>query len=136
MNIIADTNILIRFILADDENQYKSAIELFDKAKSITIPTLVLCETVWVLRGYKIDKKTIAQQIRAITQSEKIILADDEVKAGLDLLESGGDFADGVIAYIGRKLSPDRMGIFASFDQAAVRLLNQNGYSAFIPNAL
>jgi len=133
VNFVVDTNILIRFILADDENQHKTAAKLFEKAESITIPTIVLCETVWVLRSYKIDKKTIAEQIRAIVQSEKIILADDEVKAGLDLLESGGDFADGVIAYAGRRLSPNRSAVFTSFDQTAVCLLNQNDYSAFVP---
>jgi len=135
MNIVIDTNILIRFILADDENQYKSTLELFEKAESITIPTVVLCETAWVLRNYKFDKKTIAKYIRAIALSDKIVVADDEVNAGLNLLESGGDFADGVIAYVGRKLSPNKMAIFASFDQTAVRLLNQNDYSAFIPNS-
>ena len=133
MNVVIDTNILIRFILADDDKQYKSTLRLFDEADSITIPTVILCETVWVLQRYKIDRQEIAGQINAITHSDKVVVADDEVSAGLDLLEAGGDFADGVAAYVGRKMSPGGAAAFASFDQAAVRLLSQRGRSAFVP---
>jgi len=133
MNISIDTNVLVRFIIADDEAQYLSAIQLFQEATSITIPTMVLCETIWVLRGYKIDKKTLFEQITAIAQTEKIIIEDDVVKAGLDLMTLGGDFADGVAAYTGRRLSPDGKAAFASFDKNAVRLLSQYGHSAFVP---
>jgi len=134
VNVVIDTNVLIRFILADDDNQYQSAFKLFTDAESITIPTVVLCEMVWVLRGYKINRKIIAEQIRFLTQTEKIVLADDEVQAGLNLLEFGGDFADGVVAHTGRSLSPDGSAVFASFDQNAVRLLNQQGHLAFVPS--
>jgi len=133
MNISIDTNVLVRFIIADDEAQYLSALQLFQEATSITIPTMVLCETIWVLRGYKIDKKTLFEQISAIAQTEKIIIEDDVVKAGLDLMTLGGDFADGVAAYTGRRLSPDGKAAFASFDKNAVRLLSQYGHSAFVP---
>jgi len=134
VNVVVDTNVLIRFILADDDGQYQAALKLFENAESITIPAIVLCEMVWVLRGYKINRKIIAEQIKLLTQTEKIVLADDEVQAGLDLLESGGDFADGVAAYAGRRLSPSGSAVFASFDQAAVRLLNQQGHSARVPS--
>jgi len=134
MNISIDTNVLVRFIIADDEAQYASALQLFQEATSIAIPTVVLCETVWVLRGYKIDKKTLFEQISAIAQTEKIIIADDEVKAGLDLMAVGGDFADGVAAYTGRRLSPNGQAAFASFDKNAVRLLSQHGHTAFVPS--
>jgi len=40
-------------------------------------------------------------------------------EAGLSLLEAGGDFADGVIAYEGRWLGADT---FVSFDKKAVKL--------------
>jgi len=134
LNIVIDTNILLRFILADDEDQYQATIRLIEAAKSITIPTIVFCETVWVLKHYKIDRDTIVKQIRTIAQSEKVFVADDEVEAGLELMESGGDFADGVVAYVGRKLSPSRTAVFSSFDKNAVRLLSQRGHSAFVPS--
>jgi len=135
VNVVIDTNVLIRYILADADGQYKQALRLFEAANSITIPTVVLCETVWVLRSrYKVDRQDIAEQINAMSQTDKIILADDEVAAGLDVLESGGDFADGVAAYVGRRMSPDGAAAFASFDQAAVRLLSQRGHAAFVPS--
>jgi len=134
VNVAIDTNVLIRFMLADDEGQYQSTLKLFEDAISITIPTIVLCEAVWVLRRYKLDRNTIAEQIKALSQTEKIVIADDEVKAGLDLMASGGDFADGVAAYICRRLSPGGTAVFASFDQTAVRRLSQQGHSAFVPS--
>ena len=50
-------------------------------------------------------------------------LADDVVA----LLEAGGDFADGVIAYEGRWLGAD---CFVSFDKQAVALLAAQGHAA------
>jgi len=133
VNIAIDTNILLRFILADDDAQHASTLRLFDEADSITITTVVLCETVWVLQRYKIDRQDIAGQINAISNSGKVVVAEDEVSAGLSLLEAGGDFADGVAAYVGRRMSPNGAAAFASFDQTAVRLLSQNGHTAFVP---
>jgi predicted nucleic-acid-binding protein len=135
VNISVDTNILLRFILADDEAQHQSALRLFDEAGSIAIATVTLCEMVWVLQRYKIGRQEIAEQINALAHSDKVVVADDEVNAGLDLLEAGGDFADGVAAYVGRRLAPNGAAAFASFDQAAVRLLSQNGHLAFVPVA-
>ena len=42
------------------------------------------------------------------------------VEAGLALLDAGGDFADGVIAYEGNWLGAE---VFVSFDKKAVKLL-------------
>lgn len=52
------------------------------------------------------------------------------VEAGLALLEAGGDFADGIIAYDGRWLDGET---FVSFDTAAVKLLTARGYKALVP---
>jgi hypothetical protein len=49
------------------------------------------------------------------------------VEAGLAILATGGDFADGVIAYEGRGLGADT---FTSFDRSAVTLLEQRGVAA------
>lgn len=45
--------------------------------------------------------------------------------AGLAVLDAGGDFADGVIAYEGTWLGGD---IFVSFDKKAVALLSIQGH--------
>ncbi len=49
------------------------------------------------------------------------------VEAGLSVLEAGGDFADGVIAYEGNWLGGET---FVSFDKKAVALLTAQGQSA------
>jgi predicted nucleic-acid-binding protein len=49
------------------------------------------------------------------------------VEAGLAMLDAGGDFADGVIAYEGRWLGAET---FVSFDKKAVEMLAAQGVSA------
>ena len=49
------------------------------------------------------------------------------VDAGLAMLDVGGDFADGVIAYEGRWLGGET---FVSFDSKAVEMLNAQGQTA------
>jgi len=46
MNIVIDTNILVRFLIADDEAQYNAVFKLFEESETIVIPTIVLCETI------------------------------------------------------------------------------------------
>ena len=48
-------------------------------------------------------------------------------QAGLALLEAGGDFADGVIAWDGSFLGGET---FVSFDKKAVALLTKQGHAA------
>jgi len=48
-------------------------------------------------------------------------------EAGLAMLDAGGDFADGVIAFDGQGGGAD---IFASFDRKAVKLLAAKGLPA------
>jgi len=49
------------------------------------------------------------------------------VEAGLAVLDKGGDFADGAIAYEGRWLGGEE---FVSFDKEAVSLLQSQGRKA------
>jgi predicted nucleic-acid-binding protein len=49
------------------------------------------------------------------------------VEAGLAVLNAGGDFADGLIAYEGRWLGGN---IFVSFDKTAVSLIGAQGQQA------
>ena len=49
------------------------------------------------------------------------------IDAGLAVLDGGGDFADGVIAYEGKWLGAET---FVSFDKRAVERLTEQGISA------
>jgi predicted nucleic-acid-binding protein len=55
-----------------------------------------------------------------LLQVQQVVVNTPAVLAGLALLEAGGDFADGVIAFEGELLGGQE---FVSFDQQAVKLL-------------
>jgi predicted nucleic-acid-binding protein len=133
MNVTLDTNILLRHTVGDNAAQAAVAENIFQTAAEIVIPTHVFCEYVWTLRaGYKQDARAIATAIRAIVTTDNVVVDDDEVAAGLQMMDAGGDFADGVNAYAGTRMASGKT-VFASFDQKAVRLLNGHGVSAVVP---
>lgn len=128
MKITADTNVLARAILQDDPEQCRIARKLLQEAVLIAVPLPALCELVWILRrGAGLAKEDVAAAIRALADTEKVAMDRPAVEAGLALLESGGDFADGVIAHEGTWLGGDT---FVSFDRKAVALLSGQGRSA------
>jgi len=69
----------------------------------------------------------IAETIRSLVNGENVVVNRPAVEAGLALLDAGGDFADGVIAYEGNWLGAE---VFVSFDKKAVKLLAAQGESA------
>jgi predicted nucleic-acid-binding protein len=127
MKITADTHVLVRALVEDHAGQSKAAQSVLRKADivALTIPTL--CELVWVLRGYKIQPGDIAETIRGLLDSANVVVSRSTAEAGLAMLDAGGDFADGVIAYEGNWLGANT---FVSFDQKAVRLMETRGKSA------
>jgi predicted nucleic-acid-binding protein len=128
MKITADTNILVRALTGDDERQSKAAQAELTKADVVAIAIPALCELVWVLsQGYKVPTVEIADAIRRLVGSANVVTNRPAVAAGLAMLEAGGDFADGVIAYEGAWLGAE---MFVSFDRKAVRLMETQGVSA------
>ena len=93
---------------------------------AITVPCL--CELVWVLRSiYGFKRSDAAAAIRALLVARNVETNRPTVEAGLAMLDAGGDFADGVIAYEGKWLGADT---FVSFDKKAVEMLMAQGVSA------
>jgi predicted nucleic-acid-binding protein len=127
MRITADTNVLVRAFLEDHPEQSRVAQAALGRAEIITLTIASLCEFVWVLRTYKIEPSDIAATIRNLIDGANVVLNRPAAEAGLALLDAGGDFADGVIAYEGRWLGAD---IFVSFDKKAVKLMESRGDSA------
>jgi predicted nucleic-acid-binding protein len=68
----------------------------------------------------------IAEAIRGLINAANTVVNRPAVEAGLALMDAGGDFADGVIAYEGRWLGAET---FISFDKQAARLLANQGQS-------
>jgi predicted nucleic-acid-binding protein len=128
LKISVDTNVLARAVLKDDPKQSRKAIKLLEEASLIAVSLSCLCEFVWILRrGARLPAADVAAAIRALLDAENVTMNRPAVEAGLSILEAGGDFADGIIAYEGYWLGGEA---FVSFDVNAVRLLTQQGRTA------
>ena len=126
MKITVDTNVLIRAVVRDHEKQAIAADRILKSAEIIAVTLPCLCEFVWVLRRlYEFDREDIAAAIRALADTENVTLNRPALEAGLAILNAGGDFADGLIAYEGNWLGAET---FVSFDKKAVTLLAKQRY--------
>jgi predicted nucleic-acid-binding protein len=121
VKVTLDTNVLVRLATQDDTAQAAKALQALQNATLIAVPTPALCELVWVLlRGYRYAPAQVAQAVRTLIQVRHVVCHTPAVLAGLAVLESGGEFADGAIAYEGELLG----GLeFVTFDQQAAKLL-------------
>jgi len=128
VKITADTNVLIRAAVQDDPHQARQAAKLLQEADFVAVPVPVLCEFVWVLRrGYKKSSADISDAIHRLMNSANVVMNRPAIELGLSVLDAGGDFADGVIAYEGDWLGADE---FVSFDSKAVSVLQSQGTRA------
>ncbi|MCE2865934.1 MAG: type II toxin-antitoxin system VapC family toxin [Oxalobacteraceae bacterium] len=111
--------------MRDDTKQASAAAKILKTASLIAVSIPCLCEFVWVLRRvYSFDGESISAAIRALLDTRNVIMNRPAVEAGLALLEAGGDFADGAMAYEGTWLGGES---FVSFDKQAVELLAEQG---------
>lgn len=128
MKVVTDTNVLLRDVLHDDRRQARVAAEVLRRADLVAIPVSVFCEFAWVLRqGYKKSTTEVGEAIRFLIDSENVVTDRATVEAGLEILDQGGDFADGAIAYEGQWRGAEE---FVSFDKWAVSLLKARGRKA------
>jgi predicted nucleic-acid-binding protein len=128
MKITVDTNVLVRAVVRDDERQARTATKLLKEAELIAVPLPCLCEFVWVLRRvYNFGQQDIAAALEALLNASNVAVNRSHVDAGLAILNEGGDFADGLIAYEGSWLGGKT---FVSFDKKAVSLISEQGLSA------
>ncbi len=128
MKIAADTNVLVRAVVRDDKMQAEVAARVLRNASLVAVAISSLCELVWVLRRtYGFSAAEASAAIRALIGAGNVEADRLMVAAGLAMLDAGGDFADGVIAYEGRWLGAET---FVSFDKKAVEMLKAQGQPA------
>jgi predicted nucleic-acid-binding protein len=128
MKVAVDTNVLVRAVVRDDRVQGQIAAKWLRNSSPLVVALSALCELVWVLRRvYGFKAAEVADTIRALTSADNVESNRPAVEAGLAMLDAGGDFADGVIAYEGRWLGAET---FVSFDKKAVEMLKAQGVSA------
>ena len=125
-----DTNILVRFLTADDASQSEAARRLVEDAEShgerLHVSALVLAELVCVLRGtrYGCSRTEVADALAALLDATVFEIQDrDLVRRAAAAFRTGpADFSDYLIGEIDR-----RAGCTATltFDQ---RLLTSEGF--------
>ena len=99
-----DTNVLVRYLVQDDEKQAAAATKIFNRVSDTNpafINNIVMCEMVWVLsRAYKYQKKIIVEVIEQLLTTSGIEFENAEIirKALRRYSKGKGDFADFMIA--------------------------------------
>jgi predicted nucleic-acid-binding protein len=130
LKVSVDTNVLVRAVVRDDPAQATIAAKILTEAELIAVALACLCEFVWVLRKvYDFQPSDVAAALRALLATANVEINRPAAEAGLAMLEAGGDFADGVIAYEGNWLGGET---FVSFDKKAITLLAAQGQSAHL----
>ncbi|WP_257254606.1 PIN domain-containing protein [Endozoicomonas sp. SESOKO3] len=96
-----DTNILVRYLVRDDENQYQQTISFLKNCNKFYISPVVLVECVWVLTHfYQVSPAQQCQKLRAVIQLQKCLTQDYQATLkALDDYTNGYDFADAMIGH-------------------------------------
>jgi predicted nucleic-acid-binding protein len=121
-----DTNVLVRYLVRDDESQFDKANRLIRRetvgGRSVLVSLLVLLETEWVLRSsYALDKAEIGAVIAGLLDAADVTIEDEAaVEEALYVWrDSSADFADCLIGVRNRRLG---CRATATFDARAARL--------------
>lgn len=121
-----DTNVLVRFLVADDERQFEKARRLIRHeaagGDAVLISQLVLLECEWVLRSrYSLAKQAILGAFSGLLDSTEVRIEDEAIveEALYVWKDSGADFADCLIAAKYRALGCSST---ISFDARAAKL--------------
>jgi predicted nucleic-acid-binding protein len=108
--IAADTNVLVRLLVEDDEREAAAARELIAAARENQEPVLVtapvLCELEWVLESaYRATRKDIAKALQAFLDDGTFLVDGREavVEALTHYGETAADFSDCLIAATARR---------------------------------
>ncbi len=93
--IAVDTNIIVRLLTRDDEEQFRLAREVFEK-ETVFIPDTVLLETEWVLRfAYKFEPSEIQASFTKLLGLTNVRMANPDLLAkAIEWHGTGLDFAD------------------------------------------
>jgi len=78
--IAIDTNVLLRYLLQDDNEQSKKATKLIDGSNKVLITDVVLTEAVWTLKGkkYKVSKEQILLVVNQLFKEPNICFEDSQ----------------------------------------------------------
>jgi predicted nucleic-acid-binding protein len=120
-----DTNLLVRWLVADDDDQTQRAQKVFKSAVSrqatLFVPSTVMFELEWVLRSrHRFDKNTVLQAFNALLETQELeFQAEDALERALHAYRQGAaEFAD--CLHAGMCAAADRAPLL-TFDEKAAR---------------
>lgn len=109
-----DTNVLVRYIVQDDERQAELARQLIEDRVSAAnpahVPLLVLCELAWVLgTAYRYSRGQIAPVLRQMLVTDCFVVERHELAwaAFRDYAGGNADYADCLIARLNQESGAD-----------------------------
>lgn len=78
--IAVDTNVLLRYLIKDDQVQAEKSHNLINGSQKVLITDVVLTETIWVLTGkrYQLPKDKIVDVIHALFAEKNIQFEDPQ----------------------------------------------------------
>ncbi|MDA8389205.1 MAG: type II toxin-antitoxin system VapC family toxin [Gammaproteobacteria bacterium] len=121
-----DTNVLVRFLVRDDEAQFEKARRLIKREVSarrrVFVNQLVIMETEWVLRSrYAVSKQQITEALSGLLGAADVQLEDEHTveQALFFWKDATVDFADCLIGAKNQRLG---CRATASFDAKASKL--------------
>ena len=136
--IAVDTNVLLRYLLHDDEAQAARADAVFDAAETVLITDVVLVEAVWTLSGrkYRLARAELVAVLERLFSEPSIRFEDDQAvwralqayksatPVGEARSEKGAGFADALIVFKALRAASDAAealsGVY-TFDAAMLR---------------
>ena len=126
MMLGVDTNVLVRFLVRDDEAQFEKARKIIrrevDSEEYVFVSLMVVLETEWVLRSlYKQSKNEILEVISGLLESIDVQFEDEPAieESLLVWKDSAADFADCLIGAHNRRTG---CRATATFDAKALKL--------------
>jgi predicted nucleic-acid-binding protein len=121
-----DTNVLVRYLVRDDQLQYEKARRLINrevsKGEPVMVSLLVLLETEWVLRSrYELAKAEILAAVSALLDAADLLFEDEPSveRAVYSWKDSAAEFADCLIEARHLRLG---CAATATFDGKALKL--------------
>lgn len=115
---LVDANIILRYLLADDEAQFEAAKGVVDDGCEVTVE--VMTEVVYVLAGrYEVPRKEIAASLEDLLDVVYLERSDELVCALSLYAEKNLDFIDCLLV-AANEVSGRRV---ATFDKKIIKLL-------------
>lgn len=105
-----DTNVIVRYLVRDDEEQWKIANQLLNSIVEASdvclINNIVLCELIWVLRSsYKLNRSVLINTLEKLLKTNVFVFENKAAAwwAVQQMKQGNADFSDYLIARLNQQ---------------------------------